>query len=204
MNDELEDAINENNIEEVKKLITVENRDEALFMAGNEEIIKFLIENGADVNFQTEDGWTSYGWTALMSAVEQGNIEISKLLIENGADVNLQNENGWSALKYAIKQRNIEISKLLIDNGADVNLQNSNGNTILMEALLDKTYLRTLIESANIDTEYQAEVLDGGHLHICPDCKVKYYGRDIINKLKEIDLKIIKDYKDNKWLESIE
>ena len=56
----------------------------------------------------------------------------------------------------------------------------------------------------NISLEYQAEVLDGGHLHICPDCKVKYYGADIINKLQEIDLKIIKDYKDNKWLESIE
>ena len=48
----------------------------------------------------------------------------------------------------------------------------------------------------NISLEYQAEVLNGGHIHICPECKEKYYGREIIDKLKEIDLKIIDIYKE--------
>jgi predicted PP-loop superfamily ATPase len=47
----------------------------------------------------------------------------------------------------------------------------------------------------NISLEYQADVLNGGHLHICPKCKEKYYGKEIIDKLKVIDLQIIEDFK---------
>ena len=46
----------------------------------------------------------------------------------------------------------------------------------------------------NISLEYQANVLNGGHIHICPDCKEKYYGKEIMDKLKKIDLSIIDDY----------
>jgi len=52
------------------------------------DVVKKLIEKGADVNFA--DGPF---FTALMLASEEGNTEVVKLLLENGADKNLKDMN---------------------------------------------------------------------------------------------------------------
>ena len=50
---------------------------------GHEEIVKLLIDHGAEVNRTGKAGGT-----ALMAASLQGHGEIVKLLIEKGAEVN--------------------------------------------------------------------------------------------------------------------
>lgn len=47
---------------------------------GYTEIVKILIDNEADVNIKTEDGWT-----ALMMASKYGHTDIVKLLKKAGA-----------------------------------------------------------------------------------------------------------------------
>jgi len=47
-----------------------------------EEIVQFLVENGADVNAVEQ----SAQWTPLTLAVRQGNVEIVTMLLANGAD----------------------------------------------------------------------------------------------------------------------
>jgi ankyrin repeat protein len=61
-------------------------------------IVKLLIEYGADVNAQDDDGWMS-----LMYAVEcQDSYKTIELLINNGANVNLLNKYNQNALSVHI------------------------------------------------------------------------------------------------------
>jgi ankyrin repeat protein len=62
-----------------------------------------LLAAGADVNQTTE-----YGWTPLLTAVNNRNYQVATLLIEHGADVNLANKGGWTPLYLATDNRNIE------------------------------------------------------------------------------------------------
>lgn len=100
----------------------------------NTEIIRLLIDAGADVNYVLpEQGFGSSntsGVSALLVAVDKGNSEILRLLIDAGADVNnvlpeqkfpSKDATGASALLLAVKAGNETIVRLLIDGGADLN-----------------------------------------------------------------------------------
>ncbi len=70
---------------------------------GNLESARLLLEGGADVNQQTE-----YGWTALLAAIHNRYYRVALFLLENGADPKLTNDGGWSPLYLATDNRNIE------------------------------------------------------------------------------------------------
>jgi ankyrin repeat protein len=106
------------------------------------EIVKLLIEKGADLNETDDDGWTCLmyarkgnieminlllksaphiidlctfqGNTALMLTVNEENTKVAKLLIEKGANIEIQNKNGKSALDFAKASENIELVELII------------------------------------------------------------------------------------------
>ncbi len=59
----------------------------------SDNILKFLIENGADLTIVDEDGNT-----ALLRASERDNLEIVKLLVKNGADINARDRLDKTAL----------------------------------------------------------------------------------------------------------
>ena len=82
------------------------------------EILKILIDNGADVNTKGYNNKTA----PIFIACRLNNIEIVKILIDNGADVNAV--SGWfkdTPIFTACWNNNIEIVKLLIENGAEIN-----------------------------------------------------------------------------------
>jgi uncharacterized protein len=70
---------------------------------GDVESTKLLLEAGADINQQTE-----YGWTPLLTAVNNRNYNLAAFLLEKGADPNLANKGGWTPLYLATDNRNIE------------------------------------------------------------------------------------------------
>jgi len=74
----------------------------------NEVIASILINLGADVNIQNNDGIT-----ALMFACSQGFLYITNKLIDFGANIHLTNCNGETALDNAIQQRNYDVIILL-------------------------------------------------------------------------------------------
>ena len=89
-----------------------------VFPNGKDEVIKFLLGNGASVNYQDVKGET-----ALMLAVESqtdsdSDADIIRLLIAHGADVNLRNSEGETALDKAIDYGNKTAADYLIANGA--------------------------------------------------------------------------------------
>jgi ankyrin repeat protein len=86
------------------------------------DIVKLLVEHGADVN----DPSVSY------VATNGGQSHsILKYLLENGGDVDQRDEEGNTALMMAAKYNRVENVKLLLEAGADKSLKNNEGKTAL-------------------------------------------------------------------------
>jgi uncharacterized protein len=107
------------------------NGDAPLVMAaylGHSEIVKLLLEAGADVK-AVDPGMKA---TALHAAAYAGRTEAARLLIEHGIDINRQGpKNGYTALHDAIWENNIETARVIIDAGADLTLKSHSGETPL-------------------------------------------------------------------------
>ncbi len=91
--------------------------------SGNIDIVKVLIQNGADVNAVDENKQS-----ALHHAAEYGDVELAKVLLENGADVNAIDGDENTALHIAAifdDDDCVDVTKVLIQNGADVNAVNN-------------------------------------------------------------------------------
>jgi ankyrin repeat protein len=86
---------------------------------GQMEIVRFLLEKGADINLDRN------GATALhMAALYGGKTELVVLLIEKGADMNARTGDGNTPLNLAVLGKQKEIADLLLDKGAKINLEN--------------------------------------------------------------------------------
>ncbi|MEQ9164954.1 MAG: ankyrin repeat domain-containing protein, partial [Fulvivirga sp.] len=75
---------------------------------GHDEIAKYLIDNGADVNLQSANGAT-----ALFYAINFSQHNMVKLLIGNGADLTMTDAKGNTAYEQAKRQGNMEIMAML-------------------------------------------------------------------------------------------
>ena len=107
----------------------------------NEEIAKYLIEKGSDI-----EAVNANFYTPLMYA----GIKVTALLVNVGADVNYRSRNGWSALDEALWRGKSEVVEFLLDNGVKMpDIKTPDGKNKLFAALrigcskyLDK-YLQT-------------------------------------------------------------
>jgi ankyrin repeat protein len=77
---------------------------------GNTELMKKLLDNGADVNAKKSED----GNTGLHIAAEQGNKMIVDLLLKKNADVNLKNKKGDSAVNLALNKGRNDIAITLL------------------------------------------------------------------------------------------
>jgi len=84
----------------------------------NLELVKLLLELGADVN-----QGISNGYTPLHIAASNGYIEIAEFLVRNRANVNKSENKGFTPIFLAIKHKHSKMVRLLIENGADINKQ---------------------------------------------------------------------------------
>jgi len=131
---------------EVNKAI-YDNRITPLYYASsnsNTEIVKLLLNAGANVNQASDEGVTS-----LCIASDQGHTEVVKLLLKaNNIKVNKANNNNATPLLAAAFKGYVDIVQSLINAQADVNLADTygwtplcaasyNGNSTIMSLLLD-------------------------------------------------------------------
>ena len=80
---------------------------------GNLEIVQYLVENGADVNYHDDSGDSP-----LICATVIGSKPTTKLLLSSSVDVNAINRLGATALGYAQHHGHHSVEKLLADAGA--------------------------------------------------------------------------------------
>ena len=98
-------------------------------------VLKCLIENGADVNVRSADSKC----TPLMTASEVNDLTVIKFLLEHGADVHLKDKCGLTSLHYAVEDVPdgliaCDVLKCLLENGADINALTNYNSTPLMLA----------------------------------------------------------------------
>lgn len=95
---------------------------------GNDEMVEFLLQNGADINAVTQDGNT-----ALHLATEQGQRKVIKLLLSRRANSQIMNRQGATSLQLAVGTTNDETTvPLLAKNKVSVDVQNiRTGDTAL-------------------------------------------------------------------------
>lgn len=114
-------------------------------LSQNIEIVKLLVESGADLNASMKDKGNDSA-TLLFFAIDSQNIEIVKLLVDSGADINkasLRDNDNVTPLYLAVDLENIEIVKFLVDSGADINASLSDNDNV--------TPLFLAIKSQNIE-----------------------------------------------------
>jgi ankyrin repeat protein len=123
---------------------------------GNAEIVRLLIQHGADVNAKGE----TYGETALDWAAQENHAEAAQVLIAHGADVNARTNplerakdrfglegvltilphGSWTPLMYAARQGSLETAGSLIAGGASLNLTDTDSSTALVLAIINGHY----------------------------------------------------------------
>ncbi|XP_020293932.1 putative ankyrin repeat protein RBE_0220 isoform X5 [Pseudomyrmex gracilis] len=159
-----------------------------------------LLDRGANVNAETQDGTTP-----LHHAIKFENMEIAELLLNHGANVNASDKSelvsgvqmlldrganvnaetryGTTPLHHAIKFENMKIAELLLDHGANVNASDKSG-----------TPLCCAVEKKNV--EVVAMLLDRGaninaisHNDYC-DFFSRNYCEEIAECLKQHIVKI--------------
>ena len=91
-----------------------------------EEILKILIEAGADVNQETP-----YGTPLMKACSSDWNYNMVNALIKAGAKVNQKDNNGRTALFYAEAFKAVNVSSLLIKSGADIMVKDNYGKDYL-------------------------------------------------------------------------
>ena len=91
---------------------------------GHTEIVRLLLDRGADPNIQDDQGQT-----ALINAIFSISIETVKLLLDRGADPNIQDDQGQTALMFTARNGHTEIMELLILAGADPGIKNDQDKT---------------------------------------------------------------------------
>ncbi|MBN8829005.1 MAG: ankyrin repeat domain-containing protein [Sphingobacteriia bacterium] len=158
------------------------------------EVVKLLLEKGANINIQDK-----YGDTPIHAAAALGNIEIIKFLYENGAKVNATNYDNETPLALAIKNhckydnsdikyyyKNydlykatvIEPIKFLIEHGCDPYLPNKDGfSPILLSKIYGRLDLVDLLDYNSKDkysliyevNDYSLENMNNHHSFDIPD-----------------------------------
>lgn len=91
----------------------------------NHEVVKTLLENGADIDSRTMDEWTP-----LHCACKWGNLRSASILIAAGANINARSAGGVTPLHLAAATKNKKLIELLLFNpDIDVKAVNNAGDT---------------------------------------------------------------------------
>jgi uncharacterized protein len=86
---------------------------------GNQALVGFLIDKGAQINRQ--------GWTALHYAAGAGHKDLVKYLLDRSAYIDAHSPNQTTPLMMAARERRTDIVRLLLEEGADPSQVNQAG-----------------------------------------------------------------------------
>lgn len=110
---------------------------------GDTDIVKFLLEKGANVHLTNKIKTGITGTTPLMRAASYGHVEIANLLIKAGAKIDDQRSDTRTALSIAIYKKQKEMVRFLISVGAKLDQE------FTSRGVSGMTYLMIAIDGGN-------------------------------------------------------
>jgi len=145
----------------------------------NLEIVRLLIESGANVNLQDY-----YKRSPISDAIKNENIEMVRLLVSLGADVNMQHDEKCTPIHIAISEKSIDIVEYLLQNGASIFLKDYKEKNALIYALeIDIVFVKTIIN-------HDKKILDEPYQHSLLYYAIQEGNLEIINYLENVGVKI--------------
>jgi hypothetical protein len=105
----------------------------SLFHKEKEKVAQFLIEKGADIDFDIFVGERVLHQAIKLNA-DSSYLEYIKVLLKNGADVDIADAQSNTPLIIAIKNNQTDVAKLLIDRSKNLNKTNDFGKSALFYA----------------------------------------------------------------------
>ncbi|KAL9620310.1 MAG: hypothetical protein Q9160_005109 [Pyrenula sp. 1 TL-2023] len=132
--------------------------NQPLHIAPTSEMIRALVDAGADLDARQIDGRTPL--LAHVNGNMYGPDESIETLVKLGADVNAQDENGNSALLMSMCRYSDSLCKILLDHGADVNVRNRKSEGLLHKSgehndLRYGSFVLGLLERKKLDIDAQ-------------------------------------------------
>ncbi len=93
---------------------------------GRNDIVKILIQAGADVNCAQ-----IFGMTPLLNALSNGHVEVVQTLLTAGARAGAHDSGRTSALMYAVDSLNPALVEMILEQNVDITHRDYAGNTAL-------------------------------------------------------------------------
>ena len=125
---------------------------------GDQKSVAYLLDRGADVNFQND-----LGLSPLHVAASKQDKEMVRLFLTHKALVNAKDKAGRTPLHYAVgarqlwwepKDGDIEAARLLLDHGADINVADKVGKTPLYYSVRLGEKMTELLLDRGADPNY--------------------------------------------------
>ena len=104
-------------------------------MFGYTEMIRTLIELGADVNLETSDRTTP-----LIAAAKEGRESSVLVLLQYDANIDKQNVDGTTALMVAAERKQLHVLRLLLQHNANPDLLDKDGKDVLVISKLVRAH----------------------------------------------------------------
>jgi ankyrin repeat protein len=97
---------------------------------GQLDVVKLLLEKGADLEAKTQ-----WGGTPLYVTAFRGQLEVAKYLVSKGADINIVTTDGWTPLTKCAELGHIQLAKFFINQGVDIWQKTQYGATAMERAV---------------------------------------------------------------------
>lgn len=175
------EAIERGNLERIKQLqllgadLNVKNDHDFRPKCSDALIVRYLIENGVDIN--TKD---MRGNTFLCDATQDENLELVHFLIDQGADPNRHCYFDETALIIAIRKQNMTLVKFLTENESDINAEGYFDRNVLGYAERDGTSeIVTYLRSKGARTKQEIKELYAKHMEMESELKSALVSEDL-------------------------
>ncbi|HSC76689.1 MAG TPA: ankyrin repeat domain-containing protein, partial [Pseudomonadales bacterium] len=90
---------------------------------GNKDVIKLLLDAGADANAKNKDGSTA------LFVVPAKQENLAEMLLTKGANINASNDDGWTPLHWVIYSNNESVALWFLEKNAAPDTKNHDNTT---------------------------------------------------------------------------